>query len=112
MVICTDTWQPYLYSCLSFKYKLYKYLSIFFIGYVSKQQTAMQINSLLLLQFSDWEEGRTHDEDPPSCTHYLIEWKVILNNRTVAKDKEQDLALAPRFHWRVFLQPKLKELQY
>lgn len=42
--------------------------------------------------------------------HYLIEWKVTLNNRTVAKDFEQVPVLASRFHWRLFLQPKLKEL--
>lgn len=80
------------------------------VDYASPQQSASQKNNLPLLQFGDWEEGRTYDEDPPTCIHYSIEWKVTLNNRTVAKDTEQDLVLAPRFHWRLFLQPKLKEL--
>lgn len=61
------------------------------INHASQQRTAAQTNSLPLLQFGDWEEGRTYDEDPPTCIHYLIEWKVTLNSRTVAKDTEQDL---------------------
>ncbi|KAI7970541.1 hypothetical protein EIK77_000324 [Talaromyces pinophilus] len=67
-------------------------------------------SKLPLLQFGDWDEGKAYDEDPPSCIHYWIEWKVTLNKRTVAKDTEQNLVLAPGYYWRLFLQPKLKEL--
>ncbi|OQE18051.1 hypothetical protein PENFLA_c022G06123 [Penicillium flavigenum] len=35
------------------------------VDYSSPQQTASQKNSLPLLQFGDWEEGRTYDKDPP-----------------------------------------------
>lgn len=80
------------------------------IDCASLQQTASQKNSVPLHQFGDWEEGRTYDVDPPACIHYLIQWRVTRNNRTVAKHTEHDLILAPRFLWRLFLQMKLKEL--
>lgn len=55
-----------------------------------------QTNSFPLLQYGDWEEGRTHDEDPTACIPYSIEWTVTLNNRVVAKDTDQDPVLAPQ----------------
>ncbi|CAK41748.1 hypothetical protein CBS115989_3613 [Aspergillus niger] len=77
--------------------------------YPAPQPRASHTDKLPLLQYGDWVEGKTYDEDPPTCIHYWIEWKVTLNTKTVIKDTEQDLVLAPGFYWRLFLQPKLRE---
>jgi hypothetical protein len=63
-----------------------------------------------LLDLDEWDENETYDQDPPTCLHYSIEWKVTLNNKPVSKDTEQDLVLAPRFYWSLFLRPKLENL--
>ena len=75
----------------------------------SQQQTKPQPAKLELLNIDEWDEGKTYDEDPPSYIHYSIKWKVILNNKLITKDTEQDLVLAPNFYWSLFLRPKLEK---
>ncbi|KAI9778682.1 MAG: hypothetical protein M1839_007913 [Geoglossum umbratile] len=76
----------------------------------SQQRTEPRSAKLKLLDINEWDEEKTYNEDPPSCIHYSIEWKLTLNNKLITKDTKQDLVLAPTFYWLRFLQPKLEKL--
>jgi hypothetical protein len=65
---------------------------------------------LQLLSLDDWDELNSYDEDKPSCLHYSIEWKVSVNNESISNNTEQDLVLAPRVFWHMFLKSKLDKL--
>ena len=77
---------------------------------LNSQPVSSYPEKLPLLRLDQWDETRVYDEQPPSYIHYSIEWKVALNNRVVIKDTEQDLVLSPRYHWQLFLKPRLEKL--
>ena len=76
------------------------------IGKLSESRAS----KLPLLQLDEWDENREYNQDPPTCVHYCIEWKVNLKKKAVAKDTETDVVLAPASYWQLFLRPRLEEL--
>jgi hypothetical protein len=46
----------------------------------------------------------------PTCLHYSIEWKVVVNNKVVSKDTDQDLVLVLIAYWHIVLKPKLEKV--
>jgi hypothetical protein len=45
-------------------------------------------NKLRFLELDEWDEISNYEEYVPSCLHYSIEWKVVVNNKVVSMDTE------------------------
>jgi hypothetical protein len=67
-------------------------------------------NKLGFLPLAEWDEYNSYDEDIPSRLRYSIEWKVVVHNKVLAKDTEQDVVLAPAAYWRFCLKAKVEKL--
>lgn len=50
------------------------------------------------------ESGNGLDEMPRNYVHYVIAWRLALNNRVLATDTEQDLARPPNFYWQQIME--------
>ncbi|KXG45121.1 uncharacterized protein PGRI_095980 [Penicillium griseofulvum] len=64
---------------------------------------------LRFLPLCEWQDGKSYDEEAPSCIHYRIEWRVTVNNREVSADTEEDVFLAPSAFWQLLLEKKLEK---
>lgn len=70
-----------------------------------------QPNNHFGFQESEQRNGRPCEEQPTTCIHYMIEWRVVLNNRTVSKETEQDIVVAPSSQWQRIRQTAEKILR-
>ena len=75
-----------------------------------QEATTSDAGRLGFLPLAEWDEHNSYDEDVPSRLRYSIEWKVVVNNKTLSKDTEQDVVLAPSAYWRLYLRAKVDKL--
>ena len=67
--------------------------------------------TLPFMPYADWVPGQSYAEQPPpSCMHYIMEWKLTLNKRVIAKQTEDDLVLAPSDFWNEELSSKIADI--
>ncbi|CRG89883.1 Pc23g00830 [Talaromyces islandicus] len=80
-----------------------------FLGYPPEREP--QSDQLRFIPPTLWDKDQTYDEQPPKYLHYLIEWKVTLNNRTITKVTEPDVVLAPGAYWQKVLAEKVERVE-
>ncbi|KAJ9658920.1 hypothetical protein H2201_007570 [Coniosporium apollinis] len=73
-------------------------------------QTQLDPDRLRFLELDEWDGINSYEEEVPTLLHYSVEWKVVVNNKVVARDTEQDVVLVPIAYWHMVLEPKLQKL--
>ncbi|KAH7114710.1 hypothetical protein B0J13DRAFT_533533 [Dactylonectria estremocensis] len=73
-------------------------------------QLRLPENTLLFVPYDDWTPDESYVEHPPTCIRYVLEWKFTFNNRSIAKQTEEDLVVAPSDFWNEELLAKIEEI--
>ncbi|KAI7978756.1 hypothetical protein EIK77_000319 [Talaromyces pinophilus] len=79
--------------------------------HIHSPQQEPQSDELCFIPPTLWDKNKTYDEHPPIYLHYLIDWKVKLNNRTVTTVTEPDVVLAPGAYWQKVLREKVERVK-
>ncbi|KAI9147402.1 hypothetical protein HJFPF1_12422 [Paramyrothecium foliicola] len=70
---------------------------------------------LPLLQLNNWDGARDYNEKPPTCIHYSLRWRVLVNTGsrstklTYQPERVSDLTLAPGAYWDRTLKSTVEE---
>jgi hypothetical protein len=56
----------------------------------------------------DWDRDAAYDEIPPTCIHYRIDWRLMINKTVVSRNTEEDIVLEPTSYGPRVLQPASK----
>ncbi|EGD96536.1 hypothetical protein TESG_03976, partial [Trichophyton tonsurans CBS 112818] len=70
-----------------------------------------QTGQLGFIPLANWNKEEAYDEQPPTYIHYLIDWKVTLNNRTISRVTEPNLVVTPSAYWQNVLEEKVKKVK-
>ncbi|MCJ1474765.1 hypothetical protein MMC13_003425 [Lambiella insularis] len=65
---------------------------------------------LPFLRLEDWDPAWSYNEEPPTCVHYDIVWKVVLSGKEIAIDTECNIVLEPALFWQIKLHARLMQL--
>ena len=76
----------------------------------SLSQPQSSPDKLRFLELDEWEAMNSYEEDASSCLHYRIVWKVVVNNKAICTDTEEDVVLNPISYWHSVLLPKVETL--
>jgi hypothetical protein len=77
---------------------------------VQQSQRRPARKTLPFVPYADWAPDQSYDELPPSCIHYIMEWKLTLNRRLAAKQTEDDIIVAPSDFWNEELSSKIADI--
>ncbi|BDD64336.1 hypothetical protein MAP00_009163 [Monascus purpureus] len=74
-----------------------------------------QPNDLGFLPFDEWKrrkDNNCEEAGEQDFIHYMITWKLKINQTIEAKETEQDLVIAPSEYWEKCLKQKIDGLMY
>jgi hypothetical protein len=76
------------------------------------EATFQPTEQLQFIPLAAWKKKNKYVKQPPICVHYLVEWKVTLNNRSVHKVTERNVVLSPSNFWRDSLKERVKKVRH